>query len=437
MNPMVYIVHAVDVEGPMTETLEATFDRMRAYGLPDKFVTCGDNLRKIQEGSLPGIQFPLAAKLKQVFNRHSLDYLTEWKQIDQALKRVMSDDFRYSHPSKAGDPYLFSWFIYDHHEGFTNNPRFHEVGTHRIFDHYLNGPLKNCGFDDGTYWHYHHPAPSGDALESGTCWSNNAQHEEIIARRIIDRKWYFSCFRAGLHIERNDMSHWLEMFIPFDFSGRYSSNATVYAPGGDFDWRGCPDRWGAWHPDWYDYRRPGGMRRHQFRCTDLWTYLNRLQESEVDEAFRQARVHGSSVLTYYNHDFRDMQDEIKEGYEVVKRVAANHSDVDWKFVNALEAARAHLNLDVSKLKLNCAVKNGLLEVTSAGKIFGPQPFLAIKENGRYFRDNFTAEGNNSWCYQFRNLGYVEACGVAANSPDGNYDLVVIPGSQLCKKGQCP
>lgn len=433
MNPTVYIVHAVDVEGPMTEILEATFERMRAYGLPETIAVSNENLQKIQDGSLSGIPDSLATRLKQVFNRHSLGYLNDWGEIDTALAHAMSDEFRQKHCSKDGEPYLFSWFIYDHHEGFTNNPRYHDVGTHRIFDHYMDGLLKKNSFDDGIYWHYHHPAPSGDALESGTCWSNNAVHEEIIAKRIIDRQWYFSCFRAGLHIERNDMSHWLEMFVPFDFSARYSDNENAYTPGGDFDWRGCPDRWGAWHPDWYDYRLEGGMKRHLFRCTDLWTYLTRLQESEVDEAFEQARKFGSSVLTYYNHDFRDMKTEIEEGYEVIKRVADRYPDVNWKFANALQAARAHLGLGNMPVKLTGHIENGLLEVTSDSNIFGPQPFLALKEDGRYFRDNFTSEGNNRWSYRFRNPTKVEAVGIAANNSDGNYDLVVMPFPMLTKR----
>lgn len=432
MNPTVYIVHAVDVEGPMTETLEATFERMRDYGLPENVAVSKENLDKIQDGCLSGIPDPLAISLKQVFNRHSLGYLTDWKQIDEALAGVMSDKFRQCHCSKGGEPYLFSWFIYDHHEGFVNNPRYHETGTHHLFDHYMDGPLKDNLYDDGIFWHYHHPAPSGDALESGTCWTNNAVHEAIIAKRIIERRWYFSCFRAGLHLERNDMSHWLEMFVPFDFSARYSTSENVYAAGGDFDWRGCSDRWGAWHPDWYDYRREGEMKRYLFRCTDLWTYLNRLKDSEVSEAFEQARHFGSSVLTYYNHDFRDMQSEIEEGYETITRVAERYPDVNWKFVDALQAAKQHLETGDNVVKLNCHIEDGLLEVKSDGDIFGPQPFLAIKEDGRYFRDNFTDEGNNRWCYRFRNPTKVEAVGIAANNSSGNYDLVVIPSQTLSR-----
>ncbi len=423
-KPVVYVVHAVDVEGPMTETSEATFERMQAYGLPKTIPATERNLRLIQQGKFEGIDKGLAGKLKIVFNPHSLGYLTCWKEIDDILSECTSEAFRTKYCSSDGSPYTFSWFVYDHHEGFTDNPRFHEVGTHKIFDHYMDLFLKKNEFNDGVYWHYHHPSINGHALEANTCWTNSTTHEEIIARRIIERKWYFSCFRAGLHLERNDVSRWLEMFFPFDFSARYTEDDSVYPPGSDFDWRGCPNKWGAWHPDWSDYRKQGGMRRWLFRCTDLWTYLNILTEEEVSEAFEQALQNGDSVLTYYNHDYRDIRYEIRGGYEVIRKVAERYPDVEWKFVTAVEAAQSHLGFQPDKPKLTCELNGDLLHVRCKGKIFGPQPFLAIQERNCFFRDNFTDEGNNTWAYRFRNLNDVAAFGVAANSPSGMYDICV-------------
>lgn len=421
----VYIVHAVDVEGPMTEPIQATFERMRAYGLPSDISANQANLVLIQDGKLKGVSEPLMSNLQKVFNRRSLSYLTNWNQIDSMITDITSEKYRSMYCGKRGEPYVFSWFIYDHHEGFNNNPRFHDIGTHKIFDHYKDELLRKSPYKDGIYWHYHHPAISGDALESNTCWSNRTNHEEIIARRIIDRKWYFSCFRAGLHIERNDNSHWLEMFFPFDFSARYSQNPNAYNPGSDFDWRGCPSKWGAWHPDWYDYRKEGSMKRYVFRCTDLWTYLSKLHEDEVLETFEQADKFGNSVLTYYNHDYRDMRLEIAEGYDVIVSVAKRYPHINWKFVNALESAQKHLGLTLRQPKLSYELNDNLLEVRCDGELFGPQPFLAIQEGEQYFRDNFNSEGENRWFYKFRNLDKVRSFGVAANSPSGLYDCIVI------------
>ena len=242
-----YIVHSVDVEGPMTETLHATFERMQAYGLPDSIEPSDENLNKLQNGTFRGLDPSLSQLIQNIFNKESLSYLNNWDEIDEMLSVINSEQFRNKYSDKNGNPYLLSWFIYDHHEGFTNNPRFHEVGTHKIFDHYI--PLiSNNNYNDEIYWHYHAPAFSGDALESNTCWSNHAMHEEIISKRIIDKQWYFSCYRAGMCIENNDSSHWLEMFIPFDFTPRMHENHLDITKV-DFDWRvrSLQDRWKLSH----------------------------------------------------------------------------------------------------------------------------------------------------------------------------------------------
>lgn len=425
MEKTVYIVHAIDVEGPMTETLEATFERMWQYGLPSEVAISRPNLELVQEGRFPGLDSTLSQTLAKVFSKRLLAYLTDWDQIDDMVTEVTSSKFRKTHSSKDGSAYILSWFIYDHHDGFTNNPRFHDAGIHRVFDHHMCTNIKDNPFNDGIYWHYHQPAISGNSLESNTCWTNRTTHEEIIARRIIDRNWYFSCFRAGIHIERNDLSHWLEMFVPFDFSARFAKEPSIYRPGFEYDWRGCPNKWGGWHPDWYDYRKEGNMRRYQFRMTDLATYLNSLSRDEVEEAFVQAEQNGSSVLTYYNHEYRDMRPEITEGYSVIRDVADKYPKVNWKFVNALTAAQKHLGLKAERPGLSVELKDDMLWVKSDKEIFGPQPFLAIKEGNQYFRDNFTQEAEGCWAYRFRNLPEVKALGVAANSPSGLYDLKVI------------
>ena len=57
------------------------------------------------------------------------------------------------------------------------------------------------------------------------------------------------------------------------------------------------------------------MKRYLFRCTDLATYHNHLNQTEVEEAFEQALDNGSSILSYYNHDYRDMCYNYKCSYK--------------------------------------------------------------------------------------------------------------------------
>jgi hypothetical protein len=344
------------------------------------------------------------------------------------MNKVITPEGRRQYLDKEGGHYRISWFIYDHY-GFTTNPRFHDDGVHHIFDHYQDLFLRDNPQGDGVYWHYHHVPSSGDALEWCTNWNLNGIHEEILARRIIDRRWFPSVFRAGGHIERNDLSHWLEMIIPFDFSGR-TPHGMVYERqrASVHDWRHAPKEWGCWHPDWYDYRRCGSMKRRIFRCLDLKTWMFSITERDVFEAFELAHFTGRSVLGYYNHDYRDLKTEVDHVYPLIKKVSAQFPDVTWRFANALDAAKGYVGADDRAPTFDWDVRNGMLTIRSDVDLFGPAPFLAIREGGRYFRDHPTCEDHRTWCYHFRRPAEVEAFGIAGSSPMGNCGLSVYQGS---------
>ena len=108
----------------------------------------------------------------------------------------------------------------------------------------------------------------------------------------------------------------------------------------------------------------------------------------------------------------------------IKNVSKKYPNVNWKFVNAVEAAQKHLGLVPCKPKLTFKQTNDLLFVKTDKNIFGPQPFLAIQEGKTFYRDNFTQENDYNWVYRFRNINDVNAFGVAANNPSGLYDIKV-------------
>lgn len=429
-KPTVYVVHCIDVEGPMTETLEATWERI--YNEDRIWMNVEpsrENLLKLQAGQLdlPGLDAEAIRYLQGKYSPANLAYLTSWEQIDASIEPAVSRGFRQDHADSTGGPYIYSWFIYDHY-GFTNNPRFHDVGIHRIYDHYHDLFLRDDPQGDGVYWHYHHVAASGDALEWNPSWTTNGVPEEILARRIIERGWFPSVFRAGGHIERNDLSHWLEMFIPFDYSLRTPHGLNTDAMRGCvYDWRNAPSEWGYYHPDWYDYRRPGPMNRYLIRCLDLRTWILSLTETDVQEAFDKAREDGVTVLAYYNHDYRDMATDVEHGYGLLQKVGRQNPDVQWRFANALEAAQALTGQHDKAPTFRCQLEGSRLTIASDEDLFGPQPFLAIKENGRFFRDNTTAEGPREWVYVFRRPEEVEAFGLAGCSAAGNVGVFVHAG----------
>lgn len=421
----VLVCHCMDVEGPMEETVSATWERLvEEDGVHINCEPNKENLILLQNCKLDlGLDESRADYLSRKYSKHNLDYLKSWKEIDAAFSKINSVEFRQKYSSPLGTPYLINWFIYDHF-GFKTNPRFHDDGIHHIFDHYKKSWLNNKTVDDGLYWHYHHPPASGDAVEWNTNLFQNGVYEEILARRIIERNWFPSTFRAGGHIERNDLNFWLEMFIPFDFSSRTPLNLDDFDNSGVVcDWRHAPKEWGSYSPSLYDYRKIGDMRRKLFRCLDLKTWITQITEEEVRQAFSQARLSSEPVvLAYYNHDYRDISSDIEFGHDLVSKISKEFGDVQWDYSNCLSAARASLGMDRNDdkdLNIKTVLEGNLLTVKTNFTPFGPQPFLAIQENGKFFRDNFTDEGDNTWCYRFRKLDDLEKYGVAANDKFGN------------------
>lgn len=430
----VIVNHCIDVEGPMTETVEATWERLKEEdGIEVTAPPTKENLKKLQLKQLPvSDDEQTLSFLARKYSADNLNYFENWDEIDSEFRKIISPEFRRKNCDSKGGAYRFNWFIYDHY-GFKNNPRFHAEGIHAIFDHYHELFLEENEFNDGVYWHYHHVPSSGDALEWNTNWWMNGIHEEILARRIIERNWFPSVFRAGGHIERNDLSYWLEMFIPFDFSARTSRDLNrLHGAAAVNDWRFSPYRWGYYHPDFYDYRKPGNMKRSLYRCLDLRTWITAITEEDVREAFEQAKYGYDTVLAYYNHDFRPMSDDIENIVQLIRKVHKEFPEVDWEFDNCLNSARSIQGYTPSDKApdLQYSLDGTLLSVTSDSELFGPEPFLAIKESGRFFRDNFTRESNTKWCYRFRKPSQIESFGIAANSQGGLTSVLVHNGPVL-------
>ena len=436
----VYIVHCIDTEGPLYESVDATFDRLREIFHLD-LPASQDLLRRLQAGEVP--LEGLEAAVKKVVDPHLLAYNDTWDKVDAMLAKLMSEPFRNQAPDSEGIGWIYNWFCVDHVD-YDMNPRRRDVGYHNVFEHYSTWIRDTGSTQDGLHFHYHPHSFRREAHRSATHWwsSSNSLHQ-IISRRIIDHHWFPAAHRPGFHVIRPD-SHWfLEQHIPFDFSSQAIVNSAEDGAqfgllGGRFgDWRRAPVTWEPYHPSADDYQVPGDCRRWIARCLNVGTRYRLLQEADVRLAFTEATEGKPVVLAVTNHDFRDMEPDIDAFGQLLYKVAADFPQTPFFYSEAISAMRSalaltplppcELNLEISQID----DRTHVLTVSSATPTFGPQPWLALKTvGGTYHFDNFDIDAPfHQWQYVFDEetfpLAAVSAIGVAANNAFGATTVVVM------------
>lgn len=439
---IVYIIHCIDTEGPLYESLEATFERL--YDLFSiKLDPTRKNLKKLQDKQIDfGEKTNIIA---EVFSPHYLNYNDTWEKIDNMLIHIMGNHFRNEVLDSFGNGWIYNWHCVDH-VGYMYNPRRRDIGAHNIFDHYRKMLKETDSNKDDIHWHFHPMSVYKEAHRCASSFINSPHLYEILCRRIIERNWFPVVYRAGFQTERPD-SHWfLEQWIPFDTSNwAYREDNDVHdcqtdiAGGRSGDWRLAPDDWSIYQPSHDNYQIPGNCRRWICRSLDIKTRARELTQVEVNKAFERAREKKPTIMSITNHDFRDMAHEVDFAREKIVKASKKYPDVKFKFCEAVEGFRSAIygpdhmfdpvELDVS---LEGSVDRLFLKVeTVKGKVFGPQPFLAVKTRSeRFIHDNFDFDTSlTKWTYTFDydsiHANDVSTIGVAANDKYGNTFVKVV------------
>ena len=426
---VINIVHCVDTEGPLNETLKATFNRIFSlYNL--KIQPTKKNLIDILNQNK---KFKKIGKLiSKTFNKRLLTYLDSFSKINKMLNNIESKKYRNSIKDDFGNGWIFNWFCMDH-VNFKSNPRKRVIGYHKIFDFYINRVqnLNQCK-KDAIHFHFHPHSISNHAHHSGThWWSHNNSLYQILSRRIIDRMWFPCSNRPGFHVIRPE-SHWfLEQFIPFDFSNQSNKNYQDDLLQSDVNnfrfgnWNKAPQTWTPYHPDHNDYQKKGKCNRIIVRCLNVGTRHNLLKQTDVDKAFKEAKKGNKVLLAFTNHDFREMKDDIEQVKNYLDKSKKKYGDVLVKYCEAASAVRDVMKLDKRPAcKFKIFFKNNLLTISTKEPTFGPQPFFTIKDIfGKYHHDNLNfIESNHEWNYVFDEntipLKYVESVGIASNNKVG-------------------
>jgi hypothetical protein len=443
MTGTVYIVHTIDTEGPLYESIEVKFERLRElFGLDD-ITPSYFNLERLAKGEIDlGEKTQL---IQEVLRSHKAETLGSWELIREMLERVCAKDFRYILPDVNGDGWVYNWYCMDH-VGYEINPRKRDMGFHNIHDNYVQLLESQPWSRDKLEFHFHPMSTYREAHRCATHYLRTNELYQILCRRIIDRGFFPASYRAGFQAERPD-SHWfLEQFIPFDMSNMATEhtfdidNSIDFKNGRSGNWRKAPNDWRVYHPSHDDYQLEGTCRRLIGRALNLRSRIANMTQDEMDKAFIRAQQGSDTLVGLCSHDWRDLQPEVESVYAMLKKSKQRYPNVDFKYSNAVDAFRRQLTEQERKhppLQLALifhAEKPGedipYIEVrTVKGKVFGPQPFLAIKTKAqRYIHDNmdFSVEAG-VWYYAFHPdtlpLSDVERIGIAANDLQGNTEIL--------------
>jgi hypothetical protein len=433
MSKTVHVVHCIDTEGPLHESVEATFERLQSIFKLD-FEPSLELLRRLQTGEvdLGGLE----TAVQKVVDPHLLAYNDTWDKVDAMLAEAMSETFRTRMRDSLGCGWLYNWFCCDH-VGYELNPRRRDSGYHNIFDHYRAVTREMSSLQDGLHFHFHPHSFKHEAHRCAThWWTASDSLFQILSRRVIDRRWFPVAHRAGFHVIRPD-SHWfLEQFIPFDFSNQAMASteedtAQFGLKGGRFgDWRRAPWSWTPYHPATDDYQVPGSCRRWNARCLNIGTRFRLMTENDVHQAFKEAMDGKPVVLAFTNHDFRDLRPDVEGVRNMLAKAAEDFPEVSFTFSEAVDAMRSSLQLPPQPpCDLDLTVKavgdsTHVLQVETLTPTFGPQPWLALKTlAGTYHYDNFDIDVPfHRWQYVFDEetfpLNALSAVGVAANNAFG-------------------
>jgi len=433
MSQVVYVVHCVDTEGPVDETLTATFERVEhAFGV--SIEPSLENLERLRRKEIDLNGGEDACCL--MVSTEALAYNNNWAKIDDMLAEALSEGFRNELPDSFGGGWIYSWFCMDH-IGYELNPRKRDIGFHNIFEKYQLALATAPSQNDEMGFHIH-PLPFN--RQGNLCathhFSNDNRLFEILARRILDHSWFPSCNRPGFHVTRPE-SHWFwEQFVPFDYASQSydidEQEQNDLANGRFGDWRRAPITWRPYRPAHDDYQVEGDCRRWIFRCLNMNSRIRNLRQEDVDLAFAESREGKPVVLSFTDHDYRDIRADVNQVRGLIDRAAKKYPDVQFKYCGAREAARLALGLpQKNPCGVTLTLDNGVFHIRSDSPTFGPQPYFAMKtRDGRYFHDNLDFQKPFfEWSYTFDestfDVSALEKAGVAACDDTGNVSVAVM------------
>lgn len=430
----VLLVHCVDTEGPLYESIPATFERVRStFGLD--LPPSEEQLERLQAGL--DVPEDLRDRVMDFVSAERLHYNRSWTEVDAMLGTLMQREWRMKYRDDFDGGYVFSWFVLDH-VGHVTNPRQRALGFHAVYEHYKDMLNSHRPDGDALYWHFHPVAFSREANRSSCNYSFTNLHIESISRRLIDHLDFPVAFRPGLHCERPDINLFLEMWIPVDFGNQGMPERAEDAhqkdlSGGRFgDWRRASAEWGVYHPDWYDYQKPGAMKRYIARSLNLNARVRPITRAEVVRAFERAKQGQTAILAVVSHDQNDIRGAVSSYMAMVHDVRREFPGVAIRHANAVDAVRrAEKMTACAPARLKFSWSGNKLDIHADKAIWGPQPWFCFKTaDQRYLHENLDRQGETRWSFVFDAdsipLERLDCIGLATNDEAFHSSVYRIP-----------
>jgi len=389
-NPTVYVVHCVDAEGPLQESRANSSER------------------------------------------------DDWVHSEST-----SSEFRGRYADPTGQGWIYNWFV-------TSQPRSEEdkltagEGAHSVLDRYSQLALTSFSGLDEVHWHFRPSAFHGGAADAGASLLHYPEMTDIMARFLLERGWFPTCFHPGPYAERPDTHWFLEQWIPFDYANRSvsryrgGSRSSPGDEGSSLEWRRAVWDWSHYRPSYDDIQREGSCNRTIFKCLPAGNHERRLDQAEVELAFRRADEGYPTVLAFSSHDSMDLRPAVEGVYGLLKEAQRKFPNVRWEHSGALNAARQCLGLrDPRPLELEAEFErtaSGLaLKVRSNKPTFGSQPFLALKtKDGRFHHGSFeTIACRREWICKLEASGLppesISRIGIASSDAYGHVHVSLFQG----------
>ena len=408
-------VHCIDTEGPLYEDPRAIVQRLQEIiGATVPGAPSHQLINQLRAGliDLGGRE----ADAQEILSEHRLGLNLDWQSIDHMLDKISRPQFRQKYLDHEERPWVYSWFCLDH-IGYSENPRKRDIGYHNIFDHYVDY-CRAFNYGDDVFFHFHPMSRYQEAHRCATSYSQSPHLYETICRRLIDRAWFPSAFRAGFQAERPDSHLFLEQWIPFDFTNMSIDDWESLEMQSDFrfgrsgNWKGAPTSWTPYHPDIDDHRKIGECRRWIARSLNTMNRIATISSDEIEKAFLTVIETGNpQIVGMCGHDWRDLENETNFLTKTISDVAAKFPEIKFYFDNAKTAFKRHLGYYSAeppppKFEVKAFHNSNdfpRIEIRlTGGSVFGPQPFLAIKSPSRnYYHDNLDYYlDDNVWHYAF-------------------------------------